>query len=42
MGTMHKDFKLRVGLFGAEGCTEEMRAEIERTLGHLSPRTTTA
>lgn len=29
-----KDLRLRVGLFGSEGCTEEMRGEIERTL-HL-------
>jgi phenylacetate-CoA ligase len=25
-----KDLKLRVGLFGAEGCTEEMRQELEK------------
>jgi phenylacetate-CoA ligase len=28
-----KDFKLRLGLFGSEGCTEEMRMQIENSLG---------
>lgn len=32
MGAM-KDIKLRVGLFGAEGSTEEMRKELERRWG---------
>lgn len=27
------DYKLRIGLFGSEGCTPEMRARIEQTLG---------
>lgn len=28
-----EDIKLRLGLFGSEGCTVEMRAQIEKTLG---------
>jgi len=28
-----KDLKLRLGLFGSEGCTEEMRSQVEKTLG---------
>lgn len=32
-----QDIKLRVGLFGAEGSTEEMRAELERRWG-IMPR----
>lgn len=31
-----KDLRLRVGLFGGEGSTEEMRAELERRLGILA------
>ncbi len=31
-----KDLKLRVGLFGAEGSTEEMRAELEKRFGILA------
>ena len=31
MGAMDK-IKLRLGLFGSEGCTEEMRTQIEKTL----------
>ncbi len=27
------DYKLRIGLFGSEGCTPEMRAQIEKNLG---------
>ena len=27
------DYKLRLGLFGSEGCTPEMRAQIEKNLG---------
>ena len=27
------DLNLRLGLFGSEGCTEEMRSQIEKTLG---------
>ena len=27
------DFKLRIGLFGSEGCTTELRAKIEKRLG---------
>ena len=37
-----QDFKLRVGLFGAEPWTEGMRAEIEKHPGHQGPRTSTA
>ncbi|MEG2086920.1 MAG: phenylacetate--CoA ligase [Angelakisella sp.] len=33
MGLSPSDFKLRLGLFGSEGCTVEMRDQIERKLG---------
>lgn len=33
MGYQKKDFKLRLGLFGSEGCTEEMRDKIEQAWG---------
>jgi len=33
MGVDPKSLNLRLGLFGAEGCTEEMRQEIERRWG---------
>ncbi len=33
LGYQKSDFKLRVGLFGSEGCTPEMRAKIEERLG---------
>lgn len=33
MGIDPKSLKLRLGLFGAEGCSEEMRQEIERIWG---------
>ena len=33
MGYKREDFKLRLGLFGSEGCTIEMRDQIERELG---------
>lgn len=33
MGYGPDDFKLRIGLFGSEGCTTEMRAKIEERLG---------
>jgi len=33
MGYDLSDFKLRIGLFGSEGCTTEMRAKIEHRLG---------
>lgn len=33
LGYQKADFKLRVGLFGSEGCTLEMRHKIEETLG---------
>ena len=33
MGYQLSDFKLRIGLFGSEGCTPEMRAKIEKKLG---------
>lgn len=32
MGVKGDDLKLRLGLFGSEGCTEEMRDQVERTL----------
>ena len=31
--TSSDDFKLRIGLFGSEGCTPEMRAKIEQSSG---------
>jgi phenylacetate-CoA ligase len=33
LGYKPSDFKLRIGLFGSEGCTTEMRAKIEARLG---------
>ncbi|MBP1737513.1 MAG: phenylacetate-CoA ligase [Oscillospiraceae bacterium] len=33
LGYKPSDFKLRIGLFGSEGCTDEMRAKIEQRLG---------
>lgn len=36
MGVKLSDLKLRVGLFGAEACSEEMRNEIERRWGILA------
>lgn len=33
MGYTPEDLKLRLGLFGSEGCTEEMRAAVEESLG---------
>lgn len=33
LGYKREDFKLRLGLFGSEGCTVEMRDQIERELG---------
>jgi len=33
MGIKREELKLRLGLFGSEGCTEEMRNKIESTLG---------
>jgi len=33
MGLDPRALKVRLGLFGAEGCSDEMRAEIERTWG---------
>ncbi len=33
MGIDRKDLKLKLGLFGSEGCTPEMRAQIESKLG---------
>lgn len=31
-GFPKEDYKLRIGLFGSEGCTEEMRTQIEKNL----------
>ena len=36
MGYDPQDIKLRVGLFGSEGCTLELRAKIEQNLGLFS------
>ena len=33
LGYKPEDFKLRVGLFGSEGCTTELRSKIEKRLG---------
>lgn len=33
MGYTPDDLKLRLGLFGSEGCTEEMRSAVEESLG---------
>lgn len=33
LGYSPSDFKLRVGLFGSEGCTSELRSKIEQRLG---------
>ena len=33
MGYTPEDLKLRLGLFGSEGCTEEMRTAVEESLG---------
>ena len=33
LGYKPGDFKLRIGLFGSEGCTTELRAKIEQRLG---------
>ncbi|MDD6312635.1 MAG: phenylacetate--CoA ligase [Firmicutes bacterium] len=33
MGKKREDFKLRLGLFGSEGCTEEMRDKLEEVWG---------
>ena len=33
MGFTTDDLSLRIGLFGSEGCTEEMRAAVEESLG---------
>lgn len=33
LGYQKEDFSLRIGLFGSEGCTPEMRNKIEQTLG---------
>ena len=33
LGYGPEDFKLRIGLFGSEGCTTELRAKIEKRLG---------
>lgn len=33
LGYALSDFKLRIGLFGSEGCTSEMREKIEKQLG---------
>ncbi len=32
MGFTHEDLKLRIGLFGSEGCTPEMRTQLEKSL----------
>ena len=36
MGYSNSDIKLRVGLFGSEGCTLELRSKIEQNLGLFS------
>ena len=36
LGYKREDFKLRIGLFGGEGSTNEMREEIEKRLGILA------
>lgn len=36
MGVKKGDLKLRLGLFGSEGCTEEMRKAIEETMGIIA------
>ncbi len=36
MGVRKDDLKLRLGLFGSEGCTEEMRKAIEETMGIIA------
>ena len=33
LGYKKEDFKLRIGMFGSEGCTVEMRSKIEEVLG---------
>ena len=33
LGYTREDFRLRIGLFGSEGCTTELRAKIEENLG---------
>ncbi len=33
MGIKREDLKLRLGIFGSEGCTPEMRAQIEENIG---------
>lgn len=33
LGYQSSDFKLRIGLFGSEGCTDELRSKIEQKLG---------
>ena len=33
MGVKREDLKLKLGLFGSEGCTSEMREKIEQSLG---------
>ena len=41
-GVPREDLKLRLGLFGAEACGEQMRAQIESSSAHHAPPTTTA
>ena len=36
MGIAREDLKLRIGLFGSEGCTNELRQKIEQGLGVFS------
>ncbi len=36
LGIKKGDLKLRLGLFGSEGCTEEMRKAIEETMGIIA------
>jgi phenylacetate-CoA ligase len=36
LGITREDMKLRIGLFGSEGCTSELRAKIEEGLGVFS------
>lgn len=35
MGKLDSGIKLRLGLFGSEGCTEEMRSQVEKTFSGL-------
>lgn len=41
MGISNDELNLRIGLFGSEGCTPELRQSIERGFGCFQ-RTTTA